>query len=299
MEIDRFSAAAKIWALMQYGDLGPRAFRYLLTHLGAIDHLFSDNPAALHEIEGLSDQRAEKLQNAANHLKESEAFISSLAGRNINFTTFTEKDYPRLLDELNDPPPLLFFRGRLPSGDEKTAAIVGTRRAGTEGINIVVELSRRLAEKSVGVISGLVPGIDTAAHIGCLKGNGSTFAVLASGLDEIYPSENLSLAGEIIRQGGIISEYAPEIPFSESRATTRNRLIVGLSRAVIINEIDTEATGTLDTAKFCHEIGKLMFLFLDPLQPNQNNPAADQVLKWGAIPVWMDRDLDMVIEALV
>lgn len=284
---------------MHYGGVGPRTMRALLTQIGEIKTIFETDVDRLKSIEDLEDIRAEKIFEASEYLEQSEQFLNSLGEKNINYVTFLDDDYPRLLDELNDPPPLLFYRGRLPAEDEKTVAVVGSQEVGAEGINLTVELARRLAEKSVAVVSGLTRGIDTAAHIGALKGKGHAYAVVGSGLDNIHIEAVHSLIGEIMPGGGIISEYEPETANTPEKMTAASRLVVGLSRAVIIHEIHPESSGALDTAKFCHEIGKLMFLLLDPYEAGQSNAAAEAVLKLGAIPVWMEKDLDTIVKSLV
>ena len=183
---------------------------------------------------------------------------------------------------------------------EKSVAIVGSHKATGDGIRLGVELGARLAEKSVSIVSGLARGTDTAGHVGALKVDGKSYAVIGSGFDNIYPEENRALAAELIKKGGLISEYPPETGYSAGQMIARNRLTVGLSQAVVIGELFGDSNGTLDTATFCRQLGKIMFVLVDGCdQPGRDNAGVDKVLEMGAIPVTMDKGVDIILKSLV
>ncbi len=169
------------------------------------------------------------------------------------------KDTPAFSAELNDPPLLLYYQGRLPAEDEKRVAVIGSQDVTAEGIADAVNIARRLAERGVSIVGGLARGIDTAGHMGAIKADGATYAVLPCGFNQIYPAENQLLANVIVKTGGLISEHLPDTPVNSGRLLGRNRLIVGLSRAVVIGEVSAASVGTLDAAQCCHELGKIAF----------------------------------------
>jgi len=162
--------------------------------------------------------------------------------------------YPRALAALYDPPPVLFLRGCL-RPDVRRVAIVGARGATPWGRSFARDLGRGLASKGVEVVSGLARGIDGAAHEGALKGGGSTLAVLGSSVDIIYPPEHEALASRIEASGGVLSELPPGTGPVASQFPSRNRIIVGLSEAVIVVEAGSRS-GALITARVALEEGR-------------------------------------------
>ncbi|TMC29923.1 MAG: DNA-protecting protein DprA, partial [Chloroflexi bacterium] len=168
----------------------------------------------------------------------------------------TDPAYPWLLKQIHDPPSRLFVSGRLPS--DPMIAIVGSRRATPYGCRAAHRLARDLSEAGVVVVSGLARGIDAAAHRGALESRTPTVAVMATGLDRIYPPEHGQLATEITASGALITEAeAGTIPLP-SRFPVRNRIISGLSLGVIVVEA-AERSGALITARMAAEQGRDVF----------------------------------------
>jgi DNA processing protein len=295
-----YSLAAQVWTLREFGEVGPRTFRALIARYSTPAAILEAEFEELIQIDGLKDARSRKICDCFDMLAKAEAYIESLKEREIGCSTIFDPEYPELFMELNDPPPLIFFRGKLPDNDEKRVAIVGSHKATGDGIADAVELATRLAEKSVSVVSGLARGIDASAHIGAIKGEGKTYALLGSGFDHIYPEENRLLASEIIKNGALISEYPPEATYSDGRLIARNRLTVGLSQAVIIGEVFGDSAGTLDTARFCQELGKLMFVVIaNNTNSTNNKDGIEKVLAMGAIPLTIDQAVDIIMKSLV
>ncbi|MFH2037254.1 MAG: DNA-processing protein DprA [Candidatus Zixiibacteriota bacterium] len=300
MNIENYSLSTQIWALREYAKVGPRTFKALIARFGNVAAIHQAEVEEIKSIDGLGEKRAATIYGASEKLDEAQAFIKSLDEINVGHYNVFDDAYPALFEELNDPPPIIFCRGEVPSPDEKTCAIVGSHNATNEGIAFAVDLAEKLAKKGVSIVSGLARGIDTAGHIGALKGEGKTYAILGSGLENVYPEENRPLAIEIRKHGGLISEYAPDKKNSIGGLMSRNRLIVGLSQAVVIGEVFPESSGTLDTAKFCNEIGKIMFILIDGIDmPNRDNSAVEEIIGWGAIPISLSDDIDMIVKVLV
>lgn len=192
-----------------------------------------------------------------------------------------EKSYPHLLREIKNPPPKLFIKGLLPQENEICISIVGTRKAGEEGKVLAREISFELAKRGFTIVSGLAFGIDAEAHIGALKAKGKTIAVLANGLDFIYPISHKNLAMNILKEGGcIISEYEEGEKPLPYRFLERNRIISGLSIATIIIEAP-KRSGSLATAHYALEQGREVFVFPGNIK-NKNYEGSHLLIRNGA-----------------
>jgi DNA processing protein len=183
----------------------------------------------------------------------------------IRFVTFSSPEYPPLLREIHDPPFSVFYRGTLPDPEKPLAAIVGTRSPSGDGALTAARIAREFGEAGIAVVSGLARGIDAFAHRGNVDGSGASVGVLACGVERIYPRSNAVLAARMIGSGGcLLSEYPPgELPFPY-RFPARNRIVSGLSRAVIVVEAP-EKSGALITADFALEQGRDLFVCRDTL----------------------------------
>ena len=174
------------------------------------------------------------------------------------------KEYPVLLKDIYCPPETLYYKGQLPLPDEKLIAIVGTRKATNNGKETAEKIAQELAECGATVVSGLALGIDGAAHKGALLGGGRAVVVLAGGLHSIHPRTNFSLANEIIKNDGcIMSEHEAGIPPLPYRFLERNRIISGLSLAVVVIEAPLRS-GSLSTARHALEQGREVFVVPGP-----------------------------------
>ena len=172
---------------------------------------------------------------------------------------FGEDGYPEPLRHINSPPDVLFVRGTLPEGFSRSIAMVGSRRATRYGSAQARKIAAGLAEKNVTVVSGLARGIDAASHQGALDGGGCTVAVLGSGLGRLYPPENKELAQRILDSGGaIVSELAPDAQPLPFHFPARNRIISGLSSAVLLIEAQLKS-GTHTTIAYAQEQRKEVF----------------------------------------
>jgi DNA processing protein len=203
----------------------------------------------------------------------------NLEQRGIRLVFSDEKDYPALLREIHDAPLALYVLGELPQTSSIT--IVGTRRATPDGKAITRKFARELASAKLTVVSGLALGIDAEAHEGCLEGKERTIAVLARGLDRIYPAENEYLAKHILEHGGvIISEYPAAEPPYPDRFLERNRIVSGLSEGVLVVEAP-QRSGSLATATFALEQGRNVFVVPGPVS-HPNFFGSHQLIRQGA-----------------
>jgi len=171
----------------------------------------------------------------------------------MGWVSWRSPDYPPLLREIYDPPAVLFYRGSLPDSEKPLVAIVGTRKPSPRAAAQTFDVARSLGRGGVSVVSGLAAGVDAMAHRGSMEGGARTFAVLGSGVDEVYPASNRALARRVLETGGaLLSEYPPGTGPRKWHFPARNRIISGLCRGVLIAEAP-EKSGALITARFALE----------------------------------------------
>jgi DNA processing protein len=176
----------------------------------------------------------------------------------VQLVPFADANYPRLLREISDPPPLLYVKGNVDCLQRTSVAIVGSRAASSYGKRISFSLAGELARAGIVVTSGLALGIDGNAHAGCLEGHGATIAVLGCGVDVIYPRSHVALYKKVEEYGALVSEYPMGTRPDGFRFPARNRIISGLSRGIIVVEA-TKKSGSLITARLALDQGRDVF----------------------------------------
>ena len=193
-----------------------------------------------------------------------------------------DKNYPKLLKKIKNPPKILYYRGKI-EPEENCFAVVGTRRYSYYGKQMALEIAGGLAEAEVIIVSGLAPGIDTFSHSAAVERNKRTIAVLGTGVDteSIYPKSNLKLAERILETGGcLISEYPPGTPGSKITFPQRNRIISGLSFGVLVVEAKAKS-GALITASWARKQQRLVFAVPGPIH-SLNSKGPHILIKKGA-----------------
>ena len=178
----------------------------------------------------------------------------------IHKISIDDPQYPRLLRKIDDPPKILYVRGRLDLNSRPVLAVVGTRRYSDYGKRVALEIVGQLAEMSFIIVSGMALGIDTFAHKAALEKGAKTIAVLGTGIDRasVYPKENLGLSEKIVESGALVSEYPPKSPSYKSNFPQRNRIIAGLSLGVLVVEAPLRS-GALITARHAREQKRKVF----------------------------------------
>lgn len=190
--------------------------------------------------------------------------------------------YPAILRRITSPPKILYYIGEFKK-EELGFAIVGTRKCSPYGKQATTDITKRLTEAGITIISGMATGIDTFAHQTCVEVKRRTIAVLGTGLDEksIYPQTNINLAKKIIETGGcLISELPPGTPGSKFTFPNRNRIISGLSQGVLVVEAKTKS-GALITASYARKQGKKLFAIPGPIY-SANSTGPNRLIKSGA-----------------
>lgn len=243
-------------ALNLVKGIGAVRMRMLLDHFGNPIEAWQASIADL-QAAGMSARLIDGLVTARKSGIADRAWETILK-LNIQVLIWDDPDYPRSLAEIDQPPPVIYVRGSITEADRMAAGMVGTRKASVYGRQIAEEMSEFLARQGLTIVSGLARGIDGFSHDAALKAGGRTLAVLGSGVDQIYPPEHRRLAERVIAQGAIISDYPPGTPPDAANFPPRNRIISGLSLAVIVVEAG-EKSGALITAAFAAEQGRQVF----------------------------------------
>ncbi|MGA2418393.1 MAG: DNA-processing protein DprA [Candidatus Staskawiczbacteria bacterium] len=200
----------------------------------------------------------------------------------IKSVKIDDLDYPEKLKKIKDAPKVLYYRGTLPTSDEKCFAIVGTRRCSPYGQQVALKISGELCDAGLTIVSGLAPGIDTFSHRAVVEKRERTIAVLGTGLDEksIYPQQNLELSRKIIEYGGcLISELPEGTPGAVYTFPRRNRIISGLCLAVLVVEAK-EKSGSLITADLAIKQNKKLFAIPGPIY-SSNSAGPNKLIKNG------------------
>jgi len=236
--------------------IGPRLTVALLERFGDAAGVLAAAPSELRGVPGVGPKLSQAIGQAT--AADVTAVIDLCHEQRVSILTPTGPDYPRLLREIHDPPPVLFARGRIDSRDSLAIAIVGSRHGTQYGLQQAERLAGSLARAGLTIISGLARGIDAAAHRGALAAGGRTIAVLGSGVLSIYPPEHVQLAEEVAQAGAVISEAPPRAQPTTGAFPQRNRLISGLSLGVIVIEASTQS-GALITARLAMEQGREVF----------------------------------------
>lgn len=235
--------------------LGPVAFRRLLSSFGSPDAALGASSAALADVVGPELAKAIAQGPDTGQLAAS---LDWAADEQNHLLTLADADYPALLLEIPDPPPLLFLKGQPALLQQECIAIVGSRNATAQGIADAEAFARDLSDNGFCIVSGLALGIDAAAHRGGLSGRSASVAVVATGLDTVYPSRNHKLAHALSEHGLLVSEFALGTRPIAGNFPRRNRLISGLSRGVLVVEAAIKS-GSLITARYALEQGREVF----------------------------------------
>ena len=252
--------ATKYWlALNSIKSVGARKIQKLVKKFGSPEAVFSAPVIELSDQLKSYDLACEIIQSV-DELTKFENIIKQITKSGIDVICPDSPEYPHLLRFIKDPPPILFKKGVMPSNNDITVAIVGTRFPSDVGVRFAREMAGKLAQRDVVIVSGLAHGIDTTAHVGVLHKKGRTLGVLGSGLNMIYPPENVPLARRICRKGAILSECHPNETVSKGKLIQRNRITSGISQGVILVELER---GSKNTANWASKQKRPIFIY-DP-----------------------------------
>jgi DNA processing protein len=272
--------------------IGAVRMQALLRHFGDLEAAWKAAPIELARA-GLSGKVIERILQARKNV-DLEKLWAKIESQGIKILTWEDETYPQRLKEIDQPPPVLYIRGDYLPDDLFAVAIVGTRRVTPYGRQITEELAAYLATNGITVISGLARGVDAIAHQTAVKAGGRTIGVLGSGVDKIYPPEHRGLAEKMMAQGAIVSDYAPGTPPDAANFPPRNRIVSGLSLAVVVIEAG-ETSGALITAEFAAEQGREVFAVPGSILAPQSK-GTNRLIQNGALPLLSVNDLMQALD---
>jgi DNA processing protein len=260
-------------ALSRISGVGGATARKLIDRFGTLARAFDADEHEMLSIPRVTPEIVRSMREFEPDSLESE--LDALDGEGIGVLTWEDDDYPANLQSAPDAPVMLYVVGDILPDDERAIAIVGTREPSGPAVEQAESMAARLASKGFTIVSGLAPGIDTAAHRGALRADaGRTLAVLGSGVRMIHPRENVELAREIAGRGAVISEYHPNTPVKGPQLMARDRIVSGLSLAVIVVEAGS-MSGSVDTAEKARRQGRKVFAV-------PGSPGCDELIASGA-----------------
>ena len=252
-----------IMAITESGGVGPRMFQQLLLQLGSPENFPNATRQELADIPRIGEKASEKILRSLRLVDEFRERLKDYEKDGVEVITIFDDNYPDLLRQIDDPPPVIYIKGNHKAFEHGYIAIVGTTQASQAGIRLTVDLSTELGKRGYGIVSGLANGIDSAAHLSAIKSGTPTIAVLGCGVLNIYPEENIALADTIAKIGLLISEHQPYKQVKAARLILRNRLISAFAKAVIVMQVGKERRGELRTAEYAFKQAKPVF-FADP-----------------------------------
>ncbi|MDM8563609.1 DNA-processing protein DprA, partial [Candidatus Marithioploca araucensis] len=242
-------------ALMRAPNVGSVKFMRLITHFGNPRNVFEASQSEWKALK-LNEKLCNYLQAPDWYAVEKE--LKWLAQPENHLLTFVHPDYPPLLREIADPPPILFVRGDNTLLSSQQIAIVGTRKPTNEGLRTAREFAEYLSHQGLTITSGMALGIDGASHWGALAGSGKTIAVAGTGLDRIYPSQHRELAYKIVETGALVSEWSLDVAIRRSHFPIRSRIVSGLCLGTLVIEAP-ERSGALYAAQHTIKQGRELF----------------------------------------
>jgi len=267
--------------------IGPARLKALLEVCGTIEAAWK---ASIQQIQAAHlDRRSLENLLLARRQIDLEAEWRRVQASDVQVLTWADLDYPQNLAEIDAPPPVLYVRGTLTEQDRLAVALVGTRRASGYGREVAHVMAGELVRHGVTIVSGLALGIDAVVHQAALDAGGRTLAVLGSGVDQVYPAQNRSLANAIMANGALISEYPLGTRPEANNFPPRNRIISGLSRGVVIVEAG-QRSGALITASFAAEQGRDVFAVPGNIL-HAGSVGCNELIREGAIPCLSVNDI--------
>jgi DNA processing protein len=273
--------ARDLLTLSTLPGIGSTRLIKLISHFNDSRLIFSATAKDLAAVQGMEKKTALRVVNCLRDSGADQARrfvddqLSRLNKASARIVTFWDEEYPFHLKHIYDPPAFLFVRGELHESEKHAIALVGTRAASAYGMQMAEKFARGFASFGITTVSGLARGIDTVAHTATLKEHGRTVAVLGSGVDVVYPSENRELAERIVKHGALISEFPMGTKPDATNFPRRNRIISGISLGTVIVETGIEG-GAMLTASLAFDQNREVFAI--PNNVNDRRPSGTHYL---------------------
>lgn len=277
-------------ALHKFPGFGPTRMTRLMRRFSSMERAFNASASQLVEA-GIEPKITNRFLQERIHI-DPEALYQELETHGVQAIAYSSDLYPPLLKQIFDPPAVLYVRGTLPDPARPHLAVVGSRKATSYGLRAAEELVTDAARKGVVIVSGLAYGIDAAAHDACVQAEGTTIAVLASGVDEssVYPSQNRTLASRILATGGaLVSEFPIGTHPLKHHFPVRNRIIAGLCEGTLVIEAGIKS-GSLITARAATDMNRDVYAVPGSIYAKLSEGPND-LIRHGATPVLTSEDL--------
>lgn len=281
-------SARKYWlGFHVINGIGPVRLQGLARHFGDLELAWRASESDL--LAAGLDRRSLANVLLARQSINLDKLAAEVEATGASVLTLDDSDYPALLREIPDAPPVLYFKGTLVEADRWAVAFVGTRRATVYGRDVTQDLVAGLVNAGITIVSGLALGIDAAAHRAALDSGGRTIAVMGCGIDTIYPPEHRHLAEEIMEHGAVVTEFPPGTPPEGKNFPVRNRIISGFSLGVVVVEAPA-SSGALLTADVAADQGRDVFAVPGNIT-SKNSTGANRLIQQGAKLVMRVEDI--------
>ncbi len=281
--------------LANLNNIGIKKIELLLAIYGSAKEVFRASREELyaHKRDGsfiglMNDKDLETILTNRDQRKITDNY-NRLISSGVTFISREDEAYPDKLRNIYTAPYALYLKGRLPGREDKVIAVVGARECTPYGIEMTKYLAGAIAQEGVHIISGLARGVDAYAHQGALTAGGVTYAVMGCGIDICYPRDNINLYMDMQREGGIISEYGPDIKPLAGNFPMRNRIISGLSDGIVIIEAK-EKSGSLITVDYGLDQGKEIYA-LPGRATDRLSEGCNNLIKLGAKLITSPKDI--------
>ncbi|MBU0579284.1 DNA-processing protein DprA [Patescibacteria group bacterium] len=246
-------------AILAVEGIGRRGFRKTLERLNdlsiPLEDFWQRKPAQIWKLCKLTDKQQSALRKFQKRFTP-EGYYGWLGEQNIRVITNEDKEYPELLQQIDDKPLVLYAKGSLSGVNQRPIAVVGTRKISGYGQDVCARIVPQLVAQKASIVSGFMYGVDTCAQQQAVKHGGYTIGVLGFGFDYMYPTDNRQFFAEMLSKGnGFVTEYPPWIGSHKSNFPERNRIVAGMSRAVVVVEA-AKKSGSHITAGFAGEYGR-------------------------------------------
>ncbi|MEX2512376.1 MAG: DNA-processing protein DprA [Cyclobacteriaceae bacterium] len=252
-------------ALSLVPKLGPNIYKNIIRYCGSAESFFALNNGKAAKIPGIGPKLLAYRKDKVQYLREAEILVENAIKNHIQIHCFLDNTYPLRLKSIPDSPTVIFTKGNIDLNPPRSLGIVGTRNATRYGKNITQKIVEELAPFAPTIISGLAYGIDIEAHRAALGHQLPTIGVLGSDLNTIYPAAHSHSAFQMMENGGLLSEYQLNTPFNPSNFPQRNRIIAGMSDALIVVEAAHKG-GALITAEIAYSYNREVFAVPGNLQ---------------------------------
>jgi len=244
-------------ALNLIEGIGPVRVRLLLDHFGDAPAVLRASRQQLMQVRGIGEESADAIANWEKTIAL-DAELKRIADFGCRIVAQQDEEYPALLRQIYDPPPVLYVKGQMLPKDKNAVALVGSRMTTHYGIEAARKLGYQLAYLGVTVVSGGARGIDSAAHQGALAAKGRTIAVLGTGINLVTPPENAKLFEQIAANGAVVTQFPFNRPGDKQSFPIRNRIVAGMTLGTVVVEANL-TSGALITANFANEYGRQVF----------------------------------------